>query len=277
MVKAFFKLLLCTVVYTVANLIANIILPISPEIMEATAAMNPMLIMAFLSIGSAWVCFTMYFIIRNTGFGGKNLFLNLVFVMFFVMSFTRNIDTWFIVDAFPGMTRMDIVTVILTGLISLLATAPLLVHFFQNKDGVAEKPEFNLKSLAVKLGIIGAIYLALDIFFAVFVVMRIEELREYYSTLEVNSEMLVFFRILKGILLGIFVLPLKNMVKTKRIFIVSICLVYLCMAVDLLLPSPLLPTNIRIANLIKTSTSMILFGIIVGNIMWGKKPALNKR
>ena len=43
------------------------------------------------------------------------------------------------------------------------------------------------------------------------------------------------------------------------------------MAIDLIMPNALLPTNIRMAHLIEMTISMIIFGIIVGNIMWGKQ------
>jgi len=169
------------------------------------------------------------------------------------------------------MTRLDILFTILSGLLSLLATIPLLVYFFQNKGSTIEKFEVNIKSLIIKLGIIGIIYLLIYLFFGFFVIMRIEEFRLFYSSIEVNPIMIFPFQILRGILLGIFVLPLKNMIKTKKIFIISICLVYLCMAVDLILPNALLPTNIRIAHLMEMTISMIIFGIIAGNIMWGKQ------
>jgi len=213
----------------------------------------------------------MYFIIKNTYFGGRKLFLNLVIVMFFIQSFTQHIDTLFIGSAFPTMTRLNIILIMLSGLFSLLATVPLLIYFFQNKNNVIETLKLNIQSLIKKLGIIGIIYLFFYMFFGLFVIMRIEEFRMFYSSLEINPIMLIPFQILRGIMLGIFVLPLKSMIKTKNIFIISICLVYLCMAVDLIMPNDLLPTNIRIAHLIEMTISMILFGIIVGNIMWGRQ------
>jgi uncharacterized protein YneF (UPF0154 family) len=45
--------------------------------------------------------------------------------------------------------------------------------------------------------------------------MRPEEFRLFYSSIEVNILMLIPFQILRGILLGIFILPSKNMVKQK--------------------------------------------------------------
>ena len=271
MIKTLLKLLICIIVNSIVFIITNAILPFSQGLIEANSTVNPMSIIMFLPIRSAWLCFTMYFIIKNTHFRGKKLFLNLTFVMFFIASFTQHIDTLFIGSAFPVMTKLDIICTIISGLLSLLATTPLLVYFFQNNDNIMEKMELRIKSLIKKLAVIGIVYLFLYMLFGVFVIMRIEEYRLFYSSIEINPIMLIPFQILRGILLGFFVLPLKNMIKTKKVFIISICLVYLCMAVDLILPNALLPTNIRMAHLIEMTISMTIFGIIVGNIMWGKQ------
>jgi len=271
MIKTVLKLIVCIIVYTIVNVIANGVLPFSQGLMETNLSINLRLVMMFMPIMSAWICFTMYFIIRNTYFGGKKLFLNLLFVMFFIPSFTQHLDTLFIGSAFPVMTRTDNILNILSGLFPLLATAPLLVYFFQNKNNMIEKSELNIKSLMIKLGIVGIIYLAIYVFFGIFIIMRIEEFKLFYSSLEVNPVMIIPFQILRGILLGLFILPLKNMVKIKKTFIICVCLVYLCMAVGLIIPNALLPTNVRIAHLIEMTISMILFGIIAGNIMWGKQ------
>ena len=269
--KVFFKLLLCIVVNFVAYMIANAVLPHSQGLTELNSSINPMSMMMFLLLKCTWLCFTMFFIIKNTCFGGKKLILNLILIIFFITSFTQHIDTLFIVSAFPVMTKLDIISTILSGLFSILVTAPLLVYFFQNNGNVVENIKLNLKSLVIKLGIIGIIYLILYLFFGFFVIIRIDEFKQFYSSLEVNPAMLILFQILRGILLGIFVLPIKNMVKTKKIFIICIYFVYLCMAVDLIIPNTLLPTNLRRAHLIEMTISMIIFGTIVGNIMWGKQ------
>ena len=270
MIKTFFKLLLCILVYTIVRIIAMILLPSSQELMELSSAMDPLSMVMFLPISSAFVCFTMFFIIRHTYFGGVKLFLNIIYVMFFVSIFTQHIDTLFIGSAFPAMTRLDIAFTMLSGLFSLLATVPLMIYFFQNKSNVIENIKQNIKSLIPKLGIFGVIYLIIYGLFGFLFIFSVEEFRLFYSSIEINPLMLILFQLLRGILLGIFIIPLKNMIKTKNIFIISVCLVYLCMAVDLIMPNPLLYTKLRMFHLMEMATSMILFGIIVSNILWRK-------
>ena len=281
MVKTFFKLVLATILYTVLFVLANALLPFSQGFKEAGSSGNPMGLL-FIFVSSAWTCFTIYFIIKHTSYSGKKLFVNLLFVMFFVQYFMTQIETLFFSSAFTKLTKADIILIMLAGLFPLLAVIPLLIRFFQNKGAVIEKTGMSLKSVLKNLGIIGIIYLCVYMLFGYFVAWQFEELRLFYSG---SAEKLSFwgqmannmrtnpiiipFQILRGILFGTAIIPVKNMVnKSKTLFTISVCLVYLCTAVVLLIPNALFPDMVRIAHLIEMSSSMLLFGIIVAHIMW---------
>jgi hypothetical protein len=62
--------------------------------------------------------------------------------------------------------------------------------------------------------------------------------------------------------------------KNKGVFITSVCLVYLCTAVMLIIPNALFPDIVRIGHLIEMTSSMFLFGLITGNILWAKRKGL---
>jgi len=64
------------------------------------------------------------------------------------------------------------------------------------------------------------------------------------------------------------IIPIRRMIKNKPAFLISVCLIYLCTAVVLIIPNVLFPDMVRIAHLIEMSGSMLLFGIIAGNILW---------
>ena len=282
--KTFFKLSLSAIVYMIIFMIANAVLPFSQGFRELGASGNPMGLL-FLLIVSVWICFTIYYIIKHTHFRGIKLFLNLLFVLFFVQCFMTQIETWFFGQAFTVLTKSDILCIMLAGFFSLLATIPLLVKFFQNKKEPVESEKLNIKSIVLKLGIIGIIYLTVYMLFGYFVAWQLEELRQFYSG---SSEKLSFwgqmvniahtnpvsfpFQILRGILFGTFIIPLIIMVnKSKIAFIASVCLVYLCTAIVLIIPNVLFPDTVRLAHLIEMTSSMLLFGIIVGNILWKNK------
>ena len=278
--KTFFKLLLATVLFSVLFMAANALLPFSQEFKELGSSGDPMALVFFL-ISSAWTCFTIYFVIKNTEYSGKYLFLNLLFVLFFVQYFMTQIETLFFGYAFTVLTKLDIILLMLVGLFPLLGVIALLVKFFQNKNVIHEKGKINIKGILIKLGIIGIIYFCIYMIFGYFVAWQFEELRLFYSG---SSDKLSFwgqianniktkpiiipFQILRGILFGTAIIPIKNMAgKNKMVFITSVCLVYLCAAIVLIIPNALFPDMVRIAHLIEMSSSMLLFGIIVGNIL----------
>jgi len=275
----FLKLLLSVIIYTVAFTIANAVMPYSQVFKELSASGNPMSLFFLLGI-AALVCFTIYFIIRHSHFNGKKLFLNLVFVLFFVQLFLAQIETLLFGHAFPALTKLDVVLIMLAGLLPLLVTVPLMIKFFQNKDAVIEKMEINIKSFLIKLVVIGIIYACVYMLFGYFVAWQFRELRIFYSGSSeklgfwkhlFNNDPVIFpFQILRGMLFAIFVMPLKNMISNKKAFIASICLVYSYLGYVFILPNVLFPDMVRVGHLLEMTSSMLLFGIIVGNILFEK-------
>jgi hypothetical protein len=195
------------------------------------------------------------------------------------------IETFFFGNAFTVITKLDIILIMFAGLFPLLGAIVLLVKFFQNKNTVYEESKLNGKDIIIKLGIIGIIYLCVYMLFGYFVAWQFEELRLFYSG---STEKLSFwgqmannirtnpiiipFQIVRGVLFGLAIIPIKNMVnKNRKDFIISVCLIYLCTAIVLIIPNVLFPNMVRIAHLIEMSSSMLLFGIIVGYILWNNR------
>jgi hypothetical protein len=280
-IKVLFKLILCSIVYAIVFIMANALMPFSQGFKELAASENSSGIL-FILLFAAWVCFTIFFIIRNTYLKGVKLFINMVFVVFFIQSFMTQIETVFFGYAFPAFPKLDIVLVTLASLFPVLAVVPLLIKYFQNKDSAFDKNEINIKSTLIRLGVIGVIYLFVYMIFGYFVAWQFEELRIFYSgspkklgfwgqtVNNFKTTPVIFpFQIIRGILFGAAIIPIRKMVnKNKVTFIISVGLLYLCTAVQLIIPNALFPDIVRLAHLIETSSSMLLFGIIVGNVLW---------
>ena len=64
MFKTIFKLMLCTVVYAVIFTAAYAVMPFSQSFKELGGSGNPSDLL-FMLVNAAWVCFTIFFIIRN--------------------------------------------------------------------------------------------------------------------------------------------------------------------------------------------------------------------
>jgi len=294
MVKTVLKLILSAIIHALVFIITNAIMPFSQGFKELGASGNPTDFL-FLLINSGWTCFTIYFIIRHTTYRGKSLFFNLLFIMFFVQCFMTQIETLFFGSAFPVLTKPDIILIMLASLIPLLIIIPLFIKFFANKiedteeNSAITKQLLNFKSIIARFGIIGGIYLFVYMLFGYFVAWQFEELRIFYTG---SAEKLGFFgqminnfktnpiifpfQIIRGILFAAFIFPLVKMVnKNKAKFITSVCLVYLSTAVMLVIPNILFPNMVRYGHLIEMTSSMLLFGIIVGNVLWFNKKQEN--
>ena len=292
MIKTFFKLFLATVLYTILFMVANALLPFSHEFRDLGSSGNPMDLLFFL-ISSTWICFTIFFVVRHTQYSGKKLFISLVLVLFFIQYFMTQIETLFFGHAFTALTKMDIILIMLAGLFPTIGVVALLVKLFQNKNIEYVKNKINIKEITAKLSIIGIIYLIVYMLFGYFVAWQFDELRLFYTG---STDKLSFvgqmvnisrtnpitfpFQIIRGILFGLAIVPIKNMIGNKKYFKISVCLLYLCTAIVLIIPNVLFPDIVRIAHLIEMFSSMLIFGIIVGIIFCynnSKKPALNTR
>jgi len=120
--------------------------------------------------------------------------------------------------------------------------------------------------------------------FGYFVAWQFSELRVFYSG---STEKLGFwgklldnfrtnpviypFQIIRGILFGLFIVPLALIIDKKITFVISVCLVYLCTAIMLIIPNVLFPDTVRLAHLLEMTSSMLLFGTIAGNILWERR------
>ena len=281
--KYFIGLSLAAIIYTLMFILAGVLIPFSQGFRELGASENPLTLL-FMLLNSAWVCFTIYFLMDHSCFSAKKQFISILGVMFFVLAFMTQIETLLFIDAFPILTRLDVVFLMLSmGLLPIFAVTTFLARYFKKEQlaaAVAEKMAVNIKSIFVRLGLIGVIYLCVYMVFGYFVAWQFEDLRLFYSgsteklgflqQVFSNSPGMMLFQVLRGILFGAFLIPLRLMItKSKTIFLISVCLVYLCTALMLIVPNVLFPDMVRIAHLIEMTSSMFLFGIIAGNIMWG--------
>jgi hypothetical protein len=290
MVKTIVKFLLSIILFSILLILSNAIFPFSQGFRELNSSEDPLALL-FLFVISGWSCFAIFFVIKHTEYNGIKLFLNLIFVIFFVQYFLTQIETLFFQSFFPisftVLTQFDIFLIMLSGLLPILGAVLLLVKFFQNKNTVIKTNTMNITEILIKLGIIGIIYIFVYYVFGYFVAWQFVELRLFYSgsteklsffeqmfyNIKINP-LIIPFQIIRGIIFGLTIIPIRNMLnKSKNVFIISVCLIYLCSAIMLIIPNPLFPDIVRIAHLIEMSSSMLLFGIIVGLILWKKKEA----
>ena len=290
MIKTCLKFLLCMAIYAIVFIAASAAMPFSQGFSEFSAlileehpaAMLPQF--AFI----AWICFAARFIIRRARCDGKKLFARLFPAIFLTVYFITFVGAMYSVDAFGGnMTRLDFALIMLNGLLALLITLPALIRLFRNKDAPAdaaaanpERPKAGAGTVAARLGILGIAYLGAYLVFAVLVQWQFEEFRAFYYNTPWGQTVwggnlsglpvFISFQLIRGILNGLFILPLLSLIDKKKPFIVAACLVYVAPALNHLAPNPMMPDAVRLLHLVAMSGTMLLYGIIAGNVLWGK-------
>jgi hypothetical protein len=255
------------------------ILPFSESLRETRESDGLMTLLLSL-VKNGWVCFVVYYITRNANYTGMKLFINLMCVMFSVLFFMTQMELLFFINAFPSMVKLDAIFFMICGFVPLLITIPLLIKYFQNKNAIIEIVNINLKYILLKLGIIGIVYCFIYYILGYFIAWQFQDMRIFYfgsddflqQRVHKYSLLMLPIQYFRGVLFGLFVLPLRKMISKNKInFIASICMVYLSMGFMLLSPTALFPDMVRYVHLIEMTLSMLLFGIMVGNILWYDK------
>ena len=281
------KFILAVAVYVIAYMIASAFMPFSKGFLEFSDLIieeHPIAFVAQLA-NFTWVCFIIYFIINNTHYTGRRLFVSMLYVLFFTMFFITFLGAMYSVSAFEGrVTRLDFLFVMLSGLFALLATIPLMIKLFGKKNEdttIVENRKLDLKTVIQILAFCGLLYIVVYFIFAFFVQWQFVEFRNFYSDTQWGQAAWggdrsglfpwLSITLIRGILNGLFVLPLLSMItKNKRTFLIGLCLIYLAPAVNHIAPNPMFPDTVRLLHLTAMAGSMLLFGLIVGNILWGK-------
>ena len=284
----FLKFMLCAVLYGAVYMLVMIFMPFSQaftEISQQIAETQTIASTLLMLLPIIWNCSIAYFIIRHASVGGKKLSIRLVCVMFFVVYFVPQALGAESADV-HGMPWYDFMLITIPGLVSLLATIPLMVRFFQNKNIVEaahEREKRNFKDTAVKIGLGGLIVAGVYIIFLFAVQRHFEEYRMFYADTAwmqaVHGENIVgifypLFSIpfLRGVINGLLVLPLLTIItKRKFEFTIAICLFMLAPGITLVAPNPLLPDTVRLLLMASMIITMLLLGLFIGNVMWGKR------
>ena len=281
--------MLCVVVYAAVFMIVMGFIPFSQGFTEMyeqmQASQTPMSSLIAL-LPFIWNCFAACFIIRHASIGGGKLFLRLLYVMFFVMYFMPQI--WGAESAgIHGVTVLDLLLIMIPGLFSLLATIPLMIRFFQNKNtvetvGEPSKPTQRFpKNTIIKIGLGGLVFAGAYIIILLAVQRNFEVYRLFYADTAWMQAAhgdnlagllpLFFIPFLRGVTNGFFVLPLLSVIaKNKFVFIIAICLVVIAPGLGNIAPSPLYPDTVRFLLMASMTVVPMSSGIFLGNVLWGK-------
>ncbi len=276
--KKLLKIMLTVFVYSVLYTLSNMFLPFSEAFKSMNASADP-LSAVILMIASVFNSCLIYFAASRSSWRGAKRAAGIVFSVFMISSFMTQIETLFFGAAFDTLTTLDVMFIMLAPLPPITGATLLCVKFYGIRDTAPEAGPLPIMPLIRRIAALGAVYTAIYFLFGYFVAWQFEDLRVFYSGSAedagfigqlMNNELIIYpFQFLRGMMFASFTLPLLSMLRdNKRAYLISVCLVYLTTAVVLVIPNPLFPDTVRWAHFAEMLSSMLVFGIITGYVLY---------
>ena len=251
-----------------------------PTPAEAAATLVALLIVSLIN-AAVWT----YVILRSRWTGWKLILA--VFVVFYgVGTLMPQIETaYFVARLPPGMLPR----LFLAGLIVAGVFAPLAVLILGKLKRRENRP-LNDSSLKkpigvwiVKLSLIVLAYLVLYFTFGYFIAWKNAAVQSYYGGTDPGSFIthlanllrdepsLFLLQAMRALLWAALAVPIMKLMKGPWWEAgLAVALLFAIMTAQLLIPNPLMPTEVRMVHLVETASSNFLFGWLVVLILRGR-------
>jgi hypothetical protein len=234
----------------------------------------------FLGINSLWICSTILYIAKKSDRTNREIMLRLSFSLFFIYAFMPQMETLLFRSAFFVVDKTAILLLVVAAGVPVVLTVLLGVKLFRNNFKPSrytrDQGYFTVRELTIKLLSAGLCYLAIYVVFNYFVAWQIEDLRVFYTgssekagfathLVEIRNATpsLYLFQFAKGVLFGLFILPVADMFKNKSAaMLITLILLLETSALRPIIPDFLLPSVVRAGHLLEMSSSLLLFSII---------------
>lgn len=230
------------------------------------------------------VCFlqvaVMTHLILRSRWTGWRLAATVFLVFYGVMTFMPQMESAVFLNRLPPGTlpRLFLMGAIVAAPFSVLA-----VLILGKRKAGALDPERSSRLVmpagewAWKLAVIALVYLILYFTFGYFIAWKNPAVPEYYGSTDPgsffaqmgtvlrNTPLLVPFQVLRAMLWVALALPVIRMLKGRwPETAIALGSLFAVMTAPLLLPNPYMPEAVRMAHLVETASSTLIFGVFVG-------------
>ena len=242
---------------------------------QAGAGAMPLLVVCLLETT------VLTYLILRSRWTGWRLTAAVFFVFYGVTTFMSQIESAVFLTRLPSgvLPRLFLMGALIAAPFSLLA---VFILGKSKSDTVDIQPNSRLvmpeSEWAWKLAVIAVAYLILYFTFGYFIAWRQPSVREYYGGIDPGSFVaqmgsvlqstpwLIPFQIVRAICWVALALPVVRMLKGKwpETALAIGLLFAVVMNARLLLPNPYMPEPVRMAHLVETASSNLIFGVFVG-------------
>jgi len=268
-------------IFILLFIIPTVLIPVSPSLLEKINPEEMKLFFPLLLLLALYTTSAYWLLIKNSNQKKMLLFLKLALANFLLYPLMGFIESFFWLDSLKVIDRDEIVSIFFRFLITFtLFSAYFSMISKKNKiEDIKDEKSINYKLISQKILLIAVIYIIIYNLFGYFVAWQFEATRIYYTG---HSELKGFFTMLfqnfsdlkfvivhflRGILFGlagyIFYILLECS-KSKKMLILALILGGF--GFQIILPNPVFPEMVRISHFIETTSSMMIFGLIVGFI-----------
>jgi hypothetical protein len=273
--------LLVFLIFILLFIIPTILIPVSPSLLGKINPEEMKLFFPLLLLLALYITSTYWLLIKNSNQKKMLLFLKLALANLLLYPLMGFIESFFWLDSLKVIDRNEIVNVFFRFLITFTLFSGYL-SMISKKNTISDIKNINsinYKLISQKILVIAIIYILIYNLFGYFVAWQFEVTRIYYTG---HSELKGFFTLLyqnfsdlkfvtvhlfRGILFGIagyIFYSLLECSKSKKMLILA--LIFGGFGFQIILPNPVFPEMVRISHFIETTSSMMIFGLIVGVI-----------
>lgn len=270
------RVLLLTLLLTIGTIIGGSISGLSKVDTTAQSpetAENTLLILLGVHLVAALL---LSWVLVQARWRGWRLVLAIGFLYFGIAIFMPQMETLY----FGSALKIDILLlskIVLSGLITTLIFTPIAVLLFKKKEGISQFISFYLLNWQWKFPLLAIIYVVLYFTFGYYIAWQSAAVRIYYTgsadLLTFPDHMLhtfrtdgglVIFQFFRGLLWAGFVLLIRQLCAGKKwaLMLLSGLLLGLLFTVQLFLPNPFMPEQVRMVHFVETSISTFLFGVV---------------
>lgn len=269
------RILLLTIVLIIATMIGSAISGLaklspssSPE--EAGRTFMILIMIGFINmILLSWV-------LVRTRWRGWQLVLAVGIIYFGITTFMAQLETLY----FSGAMKIDNVLlfkIILSNFITSIILIPIAILLFKKVQGNSTFITLKVPYLPWKLPMLAIIYTIIYFIFGYFIAWQSADVRLYYTgsadirpffdhmiNVFRTDSGLIIFQLFRGLLWTGFVALILHCCAGKKweLILLSGLLLGLLFTLQLLLPNPFMPADVRMPHFLETSTSTFLFGVI---------------
>jgi len=281
------RILTLTVVFVVGIVVPTLIIPVPPEITARVTEDMQNTIFVLMLLVSLLGAIALSINVKLSEWSGTKLILALGLSFWGIEYFIAQIETLYFREAFPFMTNMEILNIMLRGVITTIIVVPLTVIIFGKRKAVENivikdvLAKIEIKSWMKKAPVFALLYIIIYLFFGYYVAWQFEAVRLFYSgtTEQLNfinhiimtmkgRPLFLLYHFIRGLLWIGFSVPIILMNSSRIKTMISLMLLFSYHGFQIIMAQGIFPPDVLIGHTIETTISACIYGGLIGYMFY---------